>query len=97
MTPSSNIPNPGETTPQEDVLQSRASGWSFAHRVIFRFVFSFLVLCNFPFPFSTNPGSVYDHVVRPDVVRSSEMDGNSRHAPAPHAGRFLEVPLLGLD
>ncbi len=60
MTPSSNIPNPGETTPQEDVLQSRASGWSFAHRVIFRFVFSFLVLCNFPFPFSTNPGSVYE-------------------------------------
>lgn len=38
---------------------SRAtSGWSFAHRVAFRFVFSYLVLYIFPFPFGSYPGRV---------------------------------------
>src|SRR5271163_3293724 len=37
---------------------SLGGGWSFAERVGFRFVFSFLVLCVFPFPFSTSPASV---------------------------------------
>lgn len=35
---------------------SRISGWSFGHRVIFRFVFSYLVLYIFPFPFGAYPG-----------------------------------------
>jgi multidrug transporter EmrE-like cation transporter len=39
---------------------SRAvSGWSFAHRVAFRFVFSYLVLYIFPFPLGSYPGSIY--------------------------------------
>jgi multidrug transporter EmrE-like cation transporter len=42
-----------------DTYPSRAADWIFAQRVAFRFVLSFLVLCVFPFPFSTSPGSVY--------------------------------------
>ncbi|HKF51652.1 MAG TPA: hypothetical protein VKB26_05030, partial [Candidatus Acidoferrales bacterium] len=40
--------------------QTSASEWSFAHRVIFRFVFSYLVLDIFPFPFGSFPGSVWN-------------------------------------
>src|SRR5580698_6331126 len=60
VTPSGIIPSAGTATPEMDALKPRESGWSFGHRVVFRFVFSFLVLCNFPFPFSSNPGSVYE-------------------------------------
>jgi uncharacterized membrane protein YphA (DoxX/SURF4 family) len=60
VTPARIIPSAGTTTAQMDAFQPPESGWSFAHRVVFRFVFSFLVLCNFPFPFSSNPGSVYE-------------------------------------
>lgn len=36
--------------------QARTPEWSFAHRVIFRFVFSYLVLYIFPFPLGSYPG-----------------------------------------
>jgi hypothetical protein len=38
---------------------SQGAAWNVAHRVIFRFVFSFLVLAIFPFPFNSFGGSVY--------------------------------------
>ena len=38
--------------------QTKASDWSFAHRVVFRFAFSYLVLYIFPFPFNAYPGGV---------------------------------------
>jgi hypothetical protein len=53
------VPGAAEDAPPMDEFQSRSAGWSFAHRVAFRFVFSLLVLCVFPLPFSTSPGSVY--------------------------------------
>ena len=37
--------------------ESKLSSWSFAHRVVFRFVFSYLVLYIFPFPFGSYPGT----------------------------------------
>lgn len=39
--------------------ESKTSAWSFAHRVVFRFVFCYLILYIFPFPFGENPGSVW--------------------------------------
>jgi uncharacterized membrane protein YphA (DoxX/SURF4 family) len=39
--------------------QSQGTAWNVAHRVMFRFVFSFLVLAIFPFPFNSFGGSVY--------------------------------------
>ncbi|HEV2421750.1 MAG TPA: hypothetical protein VGS59_08590 [Candidatus Acidoferrales bacterium] len=39
--------------------QTRTSAWSFAHRVMFRFVFSYLMLYILPFPFGSFPGSVW--------------------------------------
>lgn len=39
--------------------QTRNPVWSLAHRVIFRFVFSYLLLYIFPFPFGSFPGSVW--------------------------------------
>jgi hypothetical protein len=36
--------------------QTKTSGWSAAHRVVFRFVFSYVVLYLFPFPFGSYPG-----------------------------------------
>lgn len=38
---------------------SHPSGWSAVHRLGFRFVFCWIVLCVFPFPFNTFPGSLY--------------------------------------
>ncbi len=38
--------------------ESKTSAWSYAHRVVFRFVFSYIVLYIFPFPFGSYPGSV---------------------------------------
>lgn len=40
-------------------VESKTSAWSFAHRVVFRFVFCYLVVYIFPFPFGDNPGSVW--------------------------------------
>jgi hypothetical protein len=42
-----------------DSQQSPSTSWSVAHRVVFRFAFSFLVLAVFPFPFNSYSGSVY--------------------------------------
>jgi hypothetical protein len=39
--------------------RSPGSAWSLVHRVMFRFVFSFLALAGFPFPFNSFGGSVY--------------------------------------
>jgi multidrug transporter EmrE-like cation transporter len=50
----------GPINASADASKPRAGGWSFATRVGFRFMFSFLVLCVFPFPFSTSPGSIYN-------------------------------------
>jgi len=50
------------TTENAFSLDSRppsGSAWSVAHRVMFRFVFSFLALAVFPFPFNSFGGSVY--------------------------------------
>jgi len=44
--------NPG-TLPER-----RAGGWSAAHRVVFRFVFCYLAVYIFPFPFGSYPGSL---------------------------------------
>jgi multidrug transporter EmrE-like cation transporter len=48
-----------DSSPAVTPRESRTSGWSFAHRVAFRFVFSYLAICIFPFPFGSDPGSVY--------------------------------------
>jgi hypothetical protein len=39
--------------------RSPGSAWSLVHRVMFRFVFSFLALAVFPFPFNSFGGNVY--------------------------------------
>ncbi len=56
MTPTSTVPGPDQPS---ELPASTPKAWSFAHRLIFRFVFSFLVICIFPFPISTSPGSIH--------------------------------------
>jgi multidrug transporter EmrE-like cation transporter len=44
--------------------ESASTGWSLAHRIVFRFASIYIFLCVFPFPFSVsvsgNPGNRYD-------------------------------------
>src|SRR5207249_12286426 len=47
-----------EITFSVDSPQSRSAVWSFAHRSVFRFTFSFIVLALLPFPFGA--GSFYE-------------------------------------
>lgn len=48
----------GATEDLRAAAGSRAAEWHAAHRVIFRFVFCYLVLYIFPFPFGSYPGSL---------------------------------------
>ena len=59
MAASSHFQGAAENAFSLDSQQSPVIGWSTAHRVVFRFVFSFLVLAVFPFPFNSFGGSVY--------------------------------------
>jgi uncharacterized membrane protein YphA (DoxX/SURF4 family) len=59
MAASSHFQGSTENAFSLDSQQSPVIGWSTAHRVVFRFVFSFLVLAVFPFPFNSFGGSVY--------------------------------------
>ena len=59
MAASSQFQGTAENAFSLDSQPSPGSAWSLAHRVVFRFVFSFLVLAVFPFPFNSFEGSVY--------------------------------------
>jgi uncharacterized membrane protein YphA (DoxX/SURF4 family) len=59
MAASSRLQGTAENAFPLDSQQSQGAAWNVAHRVMFRFVFSFLVLAIFPFPFNSFGGSVY--------------------------------------
>ncbi len=58
MTASSYVPSAASNAWPMDAAESQVRGWSFAHRVAFRLVFSFIFLLIFPFPFGSFPGDV---------------------------------------
>src|ERR1700741_4624025 len=59
MAASSRLQGPAANAFPLESQQSQGTAWNVAHRVMFRFVFSFLVLAIFPFPFNSFGGSVY--------------------------------------
>jgi len=60
MAASSGLQGSAENVLSIDSHTDSGRPWSVAHRAAFRFVFSFLVLAVFPFPFNSFGGSVYE-------------------------------------
>jgi hypothetical protein len=90
---------PGATL-YADSEMSPKKVWSTAHRIAFRFTFSFLVLSVFPFPFNSFGGSFYEigYYEKMWFAVASWIGTHLLHAPATppsHAWMLLEDTVAG--